>query len=131
MTTSLGRIIIYTKKLDAMIAFYCTHFDFEAVQRDGDRIVELTPRGPGASLMLHPASKGRKEGQSLVKLVFDVPDVSAFCASAAERGLTFGTIHRADGYEFANAKDPSNNSVSVSSRAFAPRPGQGTAQPSP
>jgi hypothetical protein len=30
----------------------------------------------------------------------------------------FGAIHRVPDYEFANGKDPSGNSVSVSSRAF-------------
>jgi hypothetical protein len=51
--------------------------------------------------------------------MFDVEDVETFCATAKENGLNFGTIHRADGYVFANAKDPSGNSVQVSSRAFA------------
>jgi hypothetical protein len=36
-------------------------------------------------------------------------------------GLKFGATHRADGYSFANAKDPDRNSVSISSRAFRPR----------
>ena len=60
-------------------------------------------------------------GQTLVKLVFDVEDVQGFCQLASKRGLQFGTIHHADGYSFANAKDLANNSVSVSSRAFAKR----------
>jgi len=33
-------------------------------------------------------------------------------------GVQFGAIHQANGYCFANAKDPDNNSVSVSSRAY-------------
>ena len=69
--------------------------------------------------MLHPMGQDRKEGQTLVKLVFDVEDVDAFCAASKANGLEFGTIHRADGYNFANAKDPAKNSISVSSRAFA------------
>ena len=118
MPSPLGRLIIYTKKIDAMVEFYCGHFGYEAIRIDGDRIVELRPSGGGASILLHPASKGQREGQSLVKLVFDVEDVFAFCERARQAGLTFGKIHQADGYCFANAKDPSNNSVSVSSRAF-------------
>ena len=54
----------------------------------------------------------------MVKLVFDVEDVSAFCESAKTQGLDFGKIHEAGGYQFANAKDPSKNSIQVSSRAF-------------
>lgn len=115
----LGRVIIYTKRLDEVEAFYCTHFGYTALRIEGDRIVELVPRVGGAHIMLHPMGEGRKEGQTLVKLVFDVENVPAFCAAAKERGLVFGSIHKADGYLFANAKDPAKNSVQVSSRAFA------------
>lgn len=119
MAAPLGRLIIYTKKTDEMSKFYCQHFGFEASRLEGDRIVELRPQGTGSTLLLHPASAKQKEGQALVKLVFDVENVSEFCKSALENGLTFGKIHTADGYEFSNAKDPSNNSIQVSSRAFA------------
>ncbi|MGY9049991.1 hypothetical protein P775_24100 [Puniceibacterium antarcticum] len=119
MTTPLGRIILYTKKTEEMVAFYSRHFGFTAHQRDGDHIVELIPQGAGISILLHPAAKAQKAGQSVVKLVFDVEDVETFCQFAKERGLLFGSIHHADGYVFANAKDPSDNSISVSSRAFS------------
>lgn len=114
----LGRLIIYTRKIDEMIAFYRTHFDYTEVRQDGDRIIELRPNGAGMPILLHAASKGQKQGQSLVKLVFDVPDVAAFCDHARAQGLDFGAIHSGDGYSFANAKDPSGNSVQVSSRAY-------------
>lgn len=119
MPGALQRVILYTKKIDEMAAFYGRHFGYSAHRTDGDRIVELRPPGAGLTLLLHPASKGQKEGQSLVKLVFDVRDVAAFCKAAAVRGLEFGPIHRADGYCFANAKDSSKNPISVSSRAFS------------
>ncbi|UOA26185.1 hypothetical protein DSM107133_00877 [Pseudosulfitobacter sp. DSM 107133] len=119
MSAQLGRIIIYTRKLDEVAAFYCRYFGFERRQLEGDRIVELVAQGTGAHILLHPLPKGRKEGQTLVKLVFDVQDVAAFCRQASEKGLQFGAIHQADGYSFANAKDPAQNSVSISSRAFA------------
>jgi len=115
----LGRIIIYTKRVDEVAAFYCKHFGFEQLRLEGDRIVELVAQGSGANILLHSLAGGRKEGQTLVKLVFDVEDVEAFCRLSAKRGLEFGAIHRADGYCFANAKDPAKNSISVSSRAFA------------
>ncbi len=119
MTAPLGRLVLYTRTADETAAFYCRHFGYQTVRHPGDRIVELRPPGAGAALLLHPASKGQRAGQSLVKLVFDVADVPAFCAEAEARGLAFGPVHRADGYAFANAKDPSGNSVQVSSRAFA------------
>ncbi len=119
MPAPLGRLIIYTKKIEEMIAFYCQHFDYHVVERPGDRIIELSPQSSGASILLHPASERQKMGQPLVKLVFDVEDVPAFCAKAKENGLNFGTVHQVEGYAFANAKDPSQNSICVSSRAFA------------
>lgn len=119
MPTPLGRIVIYTKKIEQMAEFYAKHFGFMVSHIKGDRIVELTPPGPGAAILLHPASAKQKEGQALVKLVFDVQNVPEFCAAAERGGLQFGKIHQASGYTFANAKDPGGNSVQVSSRAFA------------
>lgn len=118
---NLRRIIIYTKKTEKLVAFYCQYFGFEVLRLEGDRIVELVSPGTGANILLYPMSTGRKEGQTLVKLVFDVKDVEGFCSDAKERGLLFGSIHRADGYCFANTKDPAKNPVSVSSRAFVKR----------
>jgi predicted enzyme related to lactoylglutathione lyase len=119
MSAQLGRIIIYTKRLEAVANFYCKYFGFQVHRLEGDRIVELVAQGAGANILLHPMSDGRMEGQTLLKLVFDVKDVEEFCRLSKERGLEFGSIHRADGYSFANAKDPAKNSISVSSRAFA------------
>ena len=114
----INRIILYAHDVEATVRFYEMHFGFEASREPGDRIVELTPGDGGASLMIHPAAKGQRRGQSLVKLVFDIRGVEAFCARSAAEGLVFGAIHFADGYQFANAKDPSGNPISVSSRAF-------------
>ncbi|WP_204318666.1 VOC family protein [Pseudooceanicola aestuarii] len=121
MAAPLGRIIIYTRKIPEMAAFYARHFAYTVTGTEGDRIVELTPTRGGAALLLHPASARQKEGQALVKLVFDVADVPAFCAACHDNGLRFGALHQADGYVFANARDPAGNSVQVSSRAFAGR----------
>ncbi|RBW61461.1 VOC family protein [Phaeobacter gallaeciensis] len=104
--------------MDEMISFYETYFDYRAERCKGDRIVELIPRAHGVPLLLHPAGKATREGQVAVKLVFDIENVPDFCVRAAKVGLSFGPIHNADGYCFANAKDPAKNSVSVSSRAF-------------
>ena len=121
MSSQLGRIIIYTKKLDEMSSFYAKYFNYEILRLENDRIVELVPKNGGTHILLHPMSKDRQDGQTLVKLVFDVEDVEGFCRDAATRGLLFGSIHHVDGYSFANAKDPAKNSVSVSSRAFMTR----------
>jgi len=54
-------------------------------------------------------------------LVFAVEDVEAFKAKSAALGLAFGSTHQANGYAFANAKDPDKNSISISSRAYRHR----------
>jgi predicted enzyme related to lactoylglutathione lyase len=114
----LGRLVLYVRDMDATIDFYERFFAFKALRRDDDRIVELVASRGGANLMIHPAAKAQKMGQVLVKLVFDVEDVEAFCASSRTAGLNFGPIHDGGGYQYANSKDPSGNSISVSSRAF-------------
>ncbi|MFW6412941.1 MAG: VOC family protein [Oceanicaulis sp.] len=119
MSATLGRVIVYTGRIDELAAFYATHFGFDVIRRDGDRIVELRHRGGGAAILLHPLAKGRKDGPSLVKLVFDVEDVAGFRDAAAQGGLEFGPLHDGGGYVFANAKDPAGNTISISGRAFA------------
>ncbi len=110
--------MIYAANVEETARFYQKHFGFKATSLPGDRIVELIAQDGGANIMLHQAAKGQRSGQSTVKLVFDVEDVEAFCRRCAENGLEFGAIHKADGYQYANAKDPCQNSISVSSRAF-------------
>ena len=114
----LGRITLYVRDVEATIGFYEKNFGFKALRLEGDRIVELLAQDGGANLMIHPAAKSQKMGQVLVKLVFDVEDVEAFRAKCAAEGLEFGPLHQADGYVFANAKDPSGNPIAISSRAF-------------
>jgi predicted enzyme related to lactoylglutathione lyase len=114
----LHRLVLYARDVEQTVQFYQRHFGFVARRDDGDRIIELFDPEGGAILMVHAAGKGQKTGQVLIKLVFDVADVPGFCAACEKAGLRFGPIHQADGYVFANAKDPSGNAISVSSRAF-------------
>ena len=116
--SSLNRIVLYVRDVEETVEFYQKHFGFEPRREAGDRIVELVNPAGGASLMLHPAAKSQKMGQATVKFVFDVRDVEAFSAQCAKQGLQFGAPPRANGYVFANAKDPNKNSISISSRAF-------------
>jgi hypothetical protein len=99
-----------------MADLYKTHFGYSVHREPHDRIVELRPPGTGAILLLHPAAKGQRAGQSAAKLVFACEDVETFREVSRERGLTFGALHRGDGYVFANAKDPSGNAISISGR---------------
>ncbi|QND51412.1 VOC family protein [Phyllobacterium sp. 628] len=118
----LHRILLYVQDVEKTVGFYAKYFGYVPHREDGDRIVELVSSDGGANLMVHKAGKAQKAGQSLVKLVFDIEDVEAFCTSCAGEGLHFGPLHKADGYVFANAKDPCNNPISVSGRAFRKTP---------
>ncbi len=118
MPCPLNRIVIYARDVETTVAFYEKHFGFEVLRLPGDRIVELVARSGGANIMVHAAAKSVKTGQVTVKLTFDVENVSAFRAESAKNGLVFGPEHAANGYSYANAKDPCGNNISVSSRAF-------------
>ncbi|MEM6618858.1 MAG: VOC family protein [Pseudomonadota bacterium] len=111
----LGRLVLYVRDIDAVAAWYALHFSMAPRRVPGDRITEL--RGPGAAILLHPLARGRKAGQRLVKVVFDVQDVATFVAASA---ADFGPVHKGDGYAFANVLDPAGNPVQVSSRAYVP-----------
>ncbi|WP_280823972.1 VOC family protein [Pseudaminobacter soli (ex Li et al. 2025)] len=114
----LNRIVLYARNVAGIVDFYERHFGFEAHRQEGDRIVELICPNGGANLLIHQAGKAQKVGQSAVKLVLDVEDVEAFREACAKNGLNFGPLHQADGYVFANARDPNGNSISISSRAY-------------
>lgn len=118
MSFALNRLILYARDVEGTVAFYEKHFGFKVLRLPGDKIVELVAQGGGANLMIHPAAKGVKTGQVTVKLVFDVEDVSGFCERSARDGLVFNSLHPADGYCYANAKDPCGNNIQVTSRAF-------------
>ena len=118
MPLALNRLIIYARDVEGTVAFYEKHFGFQVRRLPGDRIIELMAMNGGANIMVHAAAKGVRTGQVTVKLVFDVEDVSEFCERSASRGLMFSPKHLADGYSYANAKDPCGNNIQVSSRAF-------------
>ncbi len=83
-----------------MADFYAKHFGFLVLRDDHDRVVKLRAQESGMALLLHwqrqirkkllhPAAANQKEGQVLVKLVFDVEDVSGFCETARANGTWF------------------------------------------
>ena len=117
MEASLRTVIIYARSVPRTVAFYSTHFGFVTTGEVSDGLVELVAPHGAAGILVHQAAKSVKLGQVGVKLSFHVQDVDAFVADAKAQGLEFGPVHRANGYAFANVKDPDKNSVSVSSRA--------------
>lgn len=118
MPSPLGSVLIYARDVQRTAEFYLRHFDFVGSTDVVEGLIVLRPSAGGAGITVHQAAKSSKLGQVGVKLVFDVDDVEAFKGRSAANGLTFGATHQADGYVFANAKDPDKNSISISSRAF-------------
>jgi predicted enzyme related to lactoylglutathione lyase len=118
MNLPLGTIIIYARDMKKTAAFYSKHFGLKTTGEVIEGLIELQATNGGAAILIHQAAKSVKLGQVGVKLSFHVHDVAAFAVAAAARGLKFGAIHEANGYQFANTKDPDKNSVSISSRVF-------------
>jgi predicted enzyme related to lactoylglutathione lyase len=125
MESPLGTVILYARDMKKSADFYARHFGFITTGEVSEGLIELRAPLAGAGILIHQAAKSVKLGQVGVKLVFHVKDVAAYVAEAAARGLKFGAIHEANGYSFANAKDPDKNSVSVSSRAHRKEPAHG------
>lgn len=115
---TLGTIILYARNISKTVAFYRCYFGFETTGEVVEGLVELRATNGGPNILVHQAAKSIKLGQVGVKLSFHVQDVARFVEDARIEGLDFGPIHQASGYSFANAKDPDNNSISISSRAF-------------
>jgi predicted enzyme related to lactoylglutathione lyase len=114
---SIARVILYVKDIPRVAAFYERFFDMKPLPGATDGWFELASPSGGCTIALHQAAKSQKSGAAM-KLVFAVKDVRAFVRESEKEGLLFGAIHRADGFEFANAKDPAGNSVSISSRGL-------------
>ena len=120
MRSPLHAIMIYARDMDGTADFYRKFFGF-VPQAKAEGLIELNSPDDGAILLIHQAAKSVKLGQAAIKLVFAVDDVEAFKIKSALLGLSFGSTHQANGYAFANAKDPDGNTVSISSRAYRHR----------
>lgn len=114
---SIARVILYVRDIPKVATFYKRFFGLKPLPGASDGWLELSCPSGGCTIALHQAAKSQKSGAA-IKLVFAVKDVQAFVRESEKEGLQFGAVHRADGFEFANAKDPSGNSISVSSRGF-------------
>ncbi len=121
MQTSLNTILLYAKNMQATAEFYQKHFGFISTGEVVEGLIELKSQHGGANILIHQAAKSVKLGQVGVKLMFDVEDIERFKQESAAHGLEFGSTHQANGYSFANAKDPDKNPVMISSRAYRNR----------
>ena len=94
------------------------YFGFASRGNAAEGLIELVAPAGSASILVLQAGKGVKQGQAAVKLTFSIQDVEAFKEMTAALGLEFGSTHQANGYAFANTKDPDGNSVSISNRVY-------------
>jgi predicted enzyme related to lactoylglutathione lyase len=118
MDAIFNSVVIYARDMQKTAEFYRKFFGFTTTGQVVEGLIDLTPPNGGAHIRVHQAAKSVKLGQVGVKLSFAVRDVEAFKAKSEKLGLKFGATHLANGYSFANAKDPDKNSVSISSRAY-------------
>lgn len=118
MTASFNTLLIYARNPAVTSAFYKDHFGFKTTGEVREGLIELSAPDAGINLLIHQAAKSLRFEQAVVKLVFSVSDVEKFKEESAKKGLHFGSTHQANGYQFANAKDPDGNSVSISSREY-------------
>ncbi len=110
--------MLYVRDIQKLADFYVKHFGFIESPRELDDLIEITCPNGGSTLLFHQASKGRKIGQSCIKLIFDVENIEAFKMKCLKDGLKFGVTHKGPGYEFSNARDPAKNPIQISRRAF-------------
>lgn len=118
MTIALSTVIIYAKDMHRTARFYSENFGYETSGEVREGLIELLPAAGGAEILIHQAAKSLRFGSAAIKLSFSVTDVQQFVEAAKAAGLAFGAVHQANGYAFANTKDPDGNSISVSSRKF-------------
>jgi predicted enzyme related to lactoylglutathione lyase len=119
----VGRIILYVRDIPKVAAFYQQHFGMTPMPGAAKGWLELASPAGGCTVALHQAAVSQKSGAAM-KLVFAVEDVRGFKAARAIEGLEFGPVHNVGGdeqtagFEFANAKDPAGNAISISSRGM-------------
>jgi predicted enzyme related to lactoylglutathione lyase len=118
----IARVILYVRDIPTVAAFYEHFFNMKPMPGATDDWLELSSPSGGRTIALHQAALHQaaksQKGGSAIKLVFAVADVEAFVRTQEQEGLTFGVIHRPDGFAFSNAKDPAGNSISISSRGL-------------
>lgn len=117
MVPSISRVILYVKDIPRVASFYQRHFGMKSIPSTHKGWLELTSGPDACNVALHQAAISQKSGAA-VKIVFGIADVKAFVREKAREGLSFGPIHDAGEFEYANAKDPAGNSIQVSSRGL-------------
>jgi predicted enzyme related to lactoylglutathione lyase len=117
MATSIVCLILYVRDIPKVASFYQRHFGMKPLPSKLKGWLVMEGGAGGCNIALHQAAVSQKSGAAM-KIVFGVPDVYKFVKERAGNGLKFGPVHETGQYEFANAKDPAGNSISVSNRGL-------------
>jgi len=117
LAPAITRIILYVRNIPKVAEFYQRHFAMKPLPSEAKGWMELTSDGGGCNIALHQAAVTQKSGAAM-KVVFGVANVRKFKLEREKEGLKFGPIHDQGEFQFANAKDPAGNSVSISSRGM-------------
>jgi catechol 2,3-dioxygenase-like lactoylglutathione lyase family enzyme len=113
----IARVILYVRDIEKVAAFYLKHFGLKPLPGAQDGWLEIGSPNGTCSIALHQAAASQKRG-SEIKIVFGVKDVRKFRAEREAAGLKLGVVHKSGTHEFCNARDPSGNSIQVSSRGI-------------
>jgi catechol 2,3-dioxygenase-like lactoylglutathione lyase family enzyme len=107
----LARVILFTRQLETMTAFYRDVLGLALVSEEkGWR--EFAAGGARIALHSGPPSPGRKGP----KIVFHAEDVAAMRQALVSRGAKFGKVRDGEIFCLCDGKDPDGNPIQLSSR---------------
>ena len=110
MKMTAARVILFTRQIDKMTAFYRDVMGLKVVTNDpGWR--ELDAGGITIGLHSGPPSPGKKGP----KIAFKAKDVAAVAKALNARGAKFGKVSVGE-YQLCNGKDPDGNPIQLSNR---------------
>lgn len=110
-TLSMRRVVLFTKAMPAMVAFYRDTLGLRLV-KDETGWKEFDARG--CVIALHDGTS--EVGRRAPKIGFWAPDVAAARAAVIARGGKMGKLHAGGGLTRCDGADPDGNPFSISDR---------------
>jgi catechol 2,3-dioxygenase-like lactoylglutathione lyase family enzyme len=111
MPMTLARVVMFTKNMPGMTAFYRDVLGLALVS-DEKGFKEFD--AGGCRIALHNGTS--KVGARPPKLVFRATDVAALRAELVARGAKFGAVQSGGGLVRCDGKDPDGNPIGLSNR---------------
>lgn len=110
-TVRMARIILFTRPMEAMSAFYR---DIIGLKQIGEEKGWREFAAGSARIALHQGAPS--PGGKGPKIVFYAKDVAALRAWLVARGARFGKIQKGDIVTLCDGRDPDGNPLQLSSR---------------